>query len=52
VTGDEKVSTTTDVIALRAKIGHGYDQFFDVNGDGVVDAADQAIVAGRNGTGV
>lgn len=52
VSGDRKV-LSNDMIAIRAMIAAGgYSLFFDLNGDGIVDSRDQAILTGRLGTSV
>jgi hypothetical protein len=51
VTGDGKV-TSSDTIAMRQLIAaHGYNIFFDLNGDGSVDSNDLSLLQGRIGTG-
>jgi hypothetical protein len=50
--GDRKVLTTDRALVRNLILAGGYNPFYDVNGDGVVDNADLTLVTGRVGTGL
>jgi Ca2+-binding RTX toxin-like protein len=50
VNGDRHVTTADRILMLNMIASHGYNVFYDLNGDGVVDNSDANILVSRLGT--